>query len=181
MSNLLLPEHIYKDVPGFEGLYYARTDGKIFFYSKYWSGKNGCLVNKIGGELKPKLSKNGYLRICLSKNNLKLWTTAHRIVAITFVSNPFNKPQVNHKDGIKTNNWYWNLEWSTGKENIAHAVRNGKRKKYTRSKLNEKQVQAIRKYKEISGNILSELLDMSPSTISDIRHNKTWINADPKT
>lgn len=69
--------------------------------------------------------KDGYIRLDLSKNGKAIHKQVHRLVANAFVSNPKNKPCVNHKDGNKTNNNANNLEWTTVKENTHHAAKNG--------------------------------------------------------
>lgn len=51
--------------------------------------------------------------------------SAHRLIAQTFLPNPENKPEVNHKDGVKANNDVCNLEWVTPTENMRHAIRTG--------------------------------------------------------
>lgn len=65
--------------------------------------------------------KNGYLKVKIFYENKRKNIFIHRLVAIAFLNNPENKPQVNHKDGVKNNNKLKNLEWSTNKENVAHA------------------------------------------------------------
>lgn len=77
--------------------------------------------NKTGEikKLKPQKHKNGYLFVNLSGKIVSL----HRLVAKTFIPNPENKPQVNHKNGNKMDNRVQNLEWNSSSENILHAYR----------------------------------------------------------
>lgn len=82
---------------------------------------------KINGLIKkPYKDKNGYLIIYSNKKNYKV----HRLVALTFIDNPFGKEEVNHKDMNKTNNKVENLEWATHLENMQHAFKNRKIKRY---------------------------------------------------
>lgn len=64
----------------------------------------------------------GYLYCDLYKNNKRKRKYIHRLVAETFIENPLNKPQVNHKDGNTFNNIIENLEWVTPIENIMHSI-----------------------------------------------------------
>ena len=108
-----------KDIPGFEGLYAVTADGRVWSYPKRRSSKNGRF-------LKPGV-RNGYHFVVLSGGMQKKSYSVHRIVAITFLPNPENKQEVNHKDGVKTNNHLSNLEWATSKENTRHAINTGLR------------------------------------------------------
>ena len=72
--------------------------------------------------LKPYLNHKHYLCVDIFYNNKRYHTTIHRIVALTFIKNPYNRPQVNHIDGCKNNNSVFNLEWATNYENMQHAI-----------------------------------------------------------
>jgi len=78
-----------------------------------------------GNILKQQIDRCGYLRVRPSINGRKLGFIVHRIIAITFIPNIDNKPQVNHRDGDKTNNVCTNLEWVTNGENQNHAIETG--------------------------------------------------------
>lgn len=68
--------------------------------------------------------KDGYLKTCLWKNNIPFYFRVSRLVAIHFIPNPKKLPIVNHKDRVKDNNYYKNLEWGTQKYNIEHFYNN---------------------------------------------------------
>lgn len=107
-----------KDIPGYEGLYAITEDGKVWSYPKYC----GCICH-TGKWLTPFGDKGGYIRIGLRNNNKKYTYRLHRLIALTYIPNPENKPEVNHKNRIKTDNRIENLEWSTRKENMEHVAK----------------------------------------------------------
>jgi len=66
------------------------------------------------------LEPRGYMNVGLHINGKTSIVSVHRLVAKTFIPNPDNKPDVNHKNLLKTNNMVWNLEWTTERENVVH-------------------------------------------------------------
>ena len=101
----------WRDVPGYEGLYKA--------------GTNGHVIGIKSGKTLRQTSQRGYTYVKLYKDSVGKTIRVHRIIAMTFIPNPENKPQVNHKNGIKSDNRSENLEWVTQTENLRHAYVNG--------------------------------------------------------
>jgi len=65
------------------------------------------------------------MKVVLQKNNKRYYKTAHRLVAETFICKQVGKEQVNHKNGVKSDNRVENLEWCNASENQTHAIKNG--------------------------------------------------------
>ncbi len=84
--------------------------------------------------LKPKTKKNGYLEFTIYHEGRVAWRLAHRLVAQAFLPPAPRRPWVNHKDGNKANNHVDNLEWSTPRQNNAHATARGVRHALTNPK-----------------------------------------------
>lgn len=66
-------------------------------------------------------TRNGYLTVDFNKNRRRIHRYIHRLVAQTFIPNPENKCDVNHINGVKTDNRVENLEWATRSENMKHS------------------------------------------------------------
>ena len=102
----------WKPVVGYEGLYMVSNWGRVKSI-------------KFGKEriLKPVTNSSGYLLVGLYKNNIEKKYSVHRLVAEAFIPNPYNLPQVNHRDENKLNNNVDNLEWCTNEYNINYGTR----------------------------------------------------------
>lgn len=108
---------LWKWIPGWEGYYMASTHGRIKSVDRYVNGNGSSKFLIKGRILKGTPDKDGYILVILSKHNKKKGFHIHRLVALTFIPNPNNWPQVNHIDENKTNNTVENLEWCTAKYN----------------------------------------------------------------
>ena len=121
--------------------------------------------------LNPKVDKYGYSYVGLYRDNNPKWISIHRLVATTFIPNPYNKPEVNHIDGNKSNNCVFNLEWVTCSENQKHAYKIGLHKpvineKHGRCKLTNNDVLVIHGlYLNYSLKFIEKCYDIGQSQI----------------
>ena len=104
-----------KQIPIENCTYFATEDGKIFNKHKKQLDKFNRRITKLG-----------YHQMCLMINKSQKQIYLHRLIAITFIPNPLNLPEVNHIDGNKLNNCVSNLEWCTRSHNMKQAYRRNK-------------------------------------------------------
>ena len=162
----IMNDETWRDIKGYEGLYQVSNYGRVKSLIK-------------GIILKPKVCKTGYLCVGLWKDGKQKWMLIHRLVTQTFIPNPVNKPQVNHIDGVKSNNVVYNLEWVTSSENNQHAVNTGLSKLVGednhQSKLTNDDVTKIKKLKGVySQRELARMFGVSKGAIHFIHHDVNW-------
>ncbi len=169
-----------KAIEGFPG-YEIDTEGSVF------SSKS----KKEWRKLKPVYRQHGKryhrLQITLWENNKGKSFFISRLVALTFIPNPNNYPQVCHKDSNPSNNNVDNLRWDTQQGNMDDRMvreRAGiidgfaRGEKVGMSKLNEKQVRVIKHILNIPNHIsykqIGRIFNVSSSNIKHIKYNKSW-------
>ena len=106
-----MDNEIWKDIPGYEGRYQASNLGRI--------------KSILRGETRIKkthLDRYGYLQVCININGTQCTKAVHRLIAKAFIENPDNKPQIDHINGIRTDNRIENLRWATNKENMNNPI-----------------------------------------------------------
>lgn len=163
-----------------EGHYEISNLGRVKSLHRVILKSNG-INNTIKESIrKTRLLYHGYEALIIKNNKRQLHFTIHRLVALAFIPNPDNKPEVNHKDGNKTNNHVNNLEWSTRSENAQHAydkglnVKIGKKGKdnhnYKHGKyVDEKKMRVVKRFAKLGITVLfDDVLLKDPSKIIPI-------------
>ena len=164
-------------IKGYEGVYGLTMDGRVWSYPKLRK-RSGYLHNGVWLKQIPNI--DGYWVVYIRDNGKNICVRVHRLLAMTFIPNPYNKCCVNHKDGDKQNNQLDNLEWCSVKENVEHASIKGLRiigGAHHWSKLNEAQILAIRKileYGKLSHKKISQIFRVSKPTITAINTRRNW-------
>jgi len=169
-----LPGEKWKWVKGYKKHYQISNFGRL----KSFAYKSTRI-------LRPHVGRGGYLRFTLNKKGKPKHFFVHVLVAKMFIPNPKNLPEVNHKFGVKFDNYFENLEWTTTSENQKHAVKMGLRayaKPYN-VKLTDEQVRYIRenyiprdsKYGALA---MSMQFNVSDACIRNVIHGITYKNVE---
>lgn len=171
----------WKSIEGHEGLYEVSNFGRVKSLKRIVKN-SGIHDSAIRKEkiLKNSVTKRGYLSVTLCYRTLRKTKLTHRLVALAFIPNPENKPEVNHKDSDRTNSHFKNLEWCTSLENSEHCTNYGYGKNRalnsSQSKVTPEIVKEIRKlYSDgLTQKEISYRFKISRSTVGSIVTFKSW-------
>lgn len=172
-------EEIWKDIPGYEGLYEASDQGRVKSLDRVVYSSNGYFSSIKGVILKPYSSDKFYKQVWLYKNGKRKIFCVHKLILLTFKGPTSHKIITRHLDSNKHNNCLSNLCYGTYSENEADKIRAGtdlRGIKAPCNKLKEEDVFLIRKYKKEGGKTgkIAKYFNVSPSAICDIQANRTW-------
>lgn len=167
----------FVSITGYEGIYEISRNGEVKSLTRTIKSKGSSVRLLKGRHLKIKTKPNGYLTVALCKHSKVKFKYTHRLVAEAFIPNPENKPQVNHINGIKSDNRVENLEWITAHDNLIHARTTGLIA--SAGSLNEVQVLEIATLLNRGDLLQREIADIyqvSRHTVTDINNGNTWSN-----
>lgn len=147
-------------------------------FPKYFVDNSGNVFSKKREKIKklnPAISTNGYMFVCLRKNNKTFIKRIHRLVAEAFILNPDNKTEINHIDGNKLNNNIVNLEWCNRSENIKHAFNILKRNKIWLNKFGKNNPHSKPVFQIKNKNIIAEFAGIAEAArITGINKSSIW-------
>lgn len=172
---MIFNKKTFRQIPGFPN-YWINRVGDVYSVPR-------VVNNRIfGGFLRPSLTNKGYHTVTLSNVRGQATRKIHQLVAICFIPNPRRLRDINHKNGVKTDNRTQNLEWVTFQENIDHAWRTGLRRNppsgdsAQHRKLTSSQVKKIRNL--LADGVyqyrIASMFSVTQACISDIHTGVTW-------
>lgn len=177
-------KEIWKLCPEYEGRYEVSSLGRVRTIERLTPvNRHGKTFYKTINKrvMRYRKDRYGYSVLCMSSVTKRGQDTVHRLVALTFIKGHFKGAQVNHKNGVKTDNRACNLEWVTPRENVLHSFRVlGRKGQIGRSnpmaKLTEKEVRLIRKRRDqgILYKIIAEEFSISQPAARDICNRRLW-------
>lgn len=165
------PNERWLPVVGYEGIYDVSDYGRI-------RRMKAACGTSVGRLLHPMMDTHGYLQVCLSYKNSQHMLKVHRLVAQAFIGAYPPGKEINHRDGVKTNNALPNIEYVTTSENQLHALDLGlslRGENHYRAKLCEADVHAIRSlFGEITQRSIAKKFGVKRTAISNIKSGKSW-------
>lgn len=141
---------VWKDIKGYENIYQVSNLGNI----------RRVYANKKTKTLRLSLNKSGYLYVCISDKNKKKLFRVHKLVALAFLGDIPDNLEINHINGVKTDNRKENLEYVNRSYNLIHAYKNG---------LEKKQYNNIKKSKPVNQYDLNNNLIKTWESINEIQ------------
>lgn len=179
-----------REIPGYEGYYSINKNGRVWSHSRVvksifrrWNHYKEISLPIKGRFLIPNPDATGYLGLSFLRDGRQKHVRIHRLVAENFIPRVEGKNDVNHKNGLKTDNRIKNLEWVTKYENRRHAVDTGlwKSKNPSRginrynSKLNDDVVREIRSlYPKKTLKQIGDIYGISWRTVWDVVTRRSW-------
>lgn len=160
-------------VIGYEGYYEISKAGKVRGVKRLVVIPTG-LRTIYSRELAARINTDGYVEVRLSKEGKTKTNFLHKLLANTFIPNPNNKAEVNHINGIKTDNGIENLEWVSHSENMIHAYKLGLKKSITKSVIDRCNGKEYPSIKEAS-NCLSIPYSSLKGMLNGSRRNSTCL------
>lgn len=176
-------EEIWRDIPLYDGQYQISSFGNFrSVYRKISRGKGFIPKIIYKNHLYKLFDCGGYLQVTAKQNNVQKTIKIHKLVAEVFIPNPNHYPEINHKNGISTDNRIENLEWCNRQQNMRHAHKMGLmnmergEERYNVKLTDEKvkEIKMLREKNKISTRKLAKMFDISRSTILDILRERRW-------
>lgn len=172
-------KEIWKDVRGYKGMYQVSSKGRVRTLGRYIKIRDTSMKRFLQPKFLRFIYNRDYHTVCLYKNYKAKWYKVHQLVAKAFIPNPYNKPQINHKNCKRKDNRVKNLEWATQKENNIHMHKMGRVPSGCKSKLallNSKQLIQVRAMIKsgYTQQTIADKFKVSRTTISNITRNVTY-------